>query len=152
MEARTRAGKLGPIGNINLDKDGTDSDLKSTLKFNFYRVNTYFMSLKDKVVVITGGGSGIGRAMCRLFADRGAKVVVAEIDEEKGEEVVRTIKEAKGDASFVKVDVKEPEEVKALIDRTIENFGRLDVLINNAGIMSELASFTRLLWTSSTRS
>lgn len=89
---------------------------------------------KDKVTLVTGGGSGIGRATALLFAERGAKVVVADVAVEAGEETVRLIKDTSGDALFVKTDVSRLGDVKRMVDRTVEAYGQLDHAFNNAGI------------------
>jgi NAD(P)-dependent dehydrogenase (short-subunit alcohol dehydrogenase family) len=90
--------------------------------------------LKGKVAIITGGGSGIGRATCLLFAREGAKVVVADYVAEGGHETVRQIKDAGGEAVFVQADVSKSADVQTMIGATIRNYGRVDVLFNNAGI------------------
>src|SRR2546422_424419 len=87
-----------------------------------------------KIALVTGGGSGIGRATALVFAREGAKVVVADVVVGGGEETVRLIKKAGGDAVFVKVDVSKGAEVEALITKTVETYGRLDCAFNNAGI------------------
>jgi len=87
------------------------------------------MRLQDKVAVITGAGSGIGRATAQRFSEEGAKVVVAEISEERGEETVALLS---GEAIFVRTDVGSKPSVEAMFDRTMETFGKLDVLVNNA--------------------
>ncbi len=87
-----------------------------------------------KVVIVTGGGYGIGRAASLGFAKRGAKVVVADMDIQNGEETVRLIEEGGGKALLIKVDVSKELEVKNLIQKTIETYGRLDCAFNNAGI------------------
>lgn len=92
------------------------------------------MRLQDKVCIITGAGSGIGQSSALLFGSEQAIVVVADIDREKGEETVSQIVSAGGRAAFVQVDVTSPESAKALTDETIRQFGRIDVLFNNAGI------------------
>jgi NAD(P)-dependent dehydrogenase (short-subunit alcohol dehydrogenase family) len=92
------------------------------------------MKLLNKVAIITGGSSGIGRATSILFAREGAKVVIASRDPEEGREVVDVIKKAGGKAVFVRTDVSKEAEVKSLIDFTVKLFGRVDVLYNNAGI------------------
>jgi len=93
------------------------------------------MKLRDKVAVITGAGSGMGRAMARLFAAEGAKVVAADLVPDGVEQVVQEIRAAGGTALAVTADVSRKEDVEAMIDRAVETYGRLDVLVNNAGIM-----------------
>jgi NAD(P)-dependent dehydrogenase (short-subunit alcohol dehydrogenase family) len=90
--------------------------------------------LQSKVVLVTGGTSGIGRDTAILFAKAGAKVVVAGRRETEGKETVELIRAACGDAYFVKTDVSKSSEVESLIQKTVEKFGRLDVAFNNAGI------------------
>lgn len=92
------------------------------------------MRLKNKVALITGAGSGIGRASAFLFAKEGAKVVVVDIDGETGNQTVRTIKKEKGDAIFVKTDVSKAREVEETVKKAIQRYGRLDILFNNAAI------------------
>ena len=93
------------------------------------------MRLEDKVCIITGGGSGMGRVAAELFAREGAKVVVAEVTEEAGQDTARTVTEAGGQATFVRADVSNEAEARAMVDHAITTFGRVDVLYNNAGIM-----------------
>src|SRR5216683_1574424 len=92
-----------------------------------------------KVAVITGAGSGIGRATALAFTREGAKVVVADIVVTGGDETVRMIKAAGGEAIFIKTDVTKAAEVEALIKQTVETYGRLDCAFNNAGIEGEIA-------------
>jgi NAD(P)-dependent dehydrogenase (short-subunit alcohol dehydrogenase family) len=92
------------------------------------------MRLANKIIIITGSGSGIGRASALLFAKEGATVVVNDLNVENGTETVTQIETAGGSAIFIKADVTEPEEVKALVDQVIIQYGRVDVLFNNAGI------------------
>ena len=92
------------------------------------------MKLKGKVSIVTGAGSGIGRATAILFAKEGARVVVADVDEEGGRETVRKIKSGGGDATFVRTDISQAEDAKKMIDSTIQHYGRIDILFNNAGI------------------
>jgi NAD(P)-dependent dehydrogenase (short-subunit alcohol dehydrogenase family) len=95
------------------------------------------MRLEGKVCVITGAGGGMGRVASRIFAGEGAKVVVAEYGEAAGEETARLVRDDGGEATFVKVDVASEASAKAMIDKTIATYGRIDVLYNNAGIMPE---------------
>jgi NAD(P)-dependent dehydrogenase (short-subunit alcohol dehydrogenase family) len=95
------------------------------------------MRLKDKVTIITGAGSGMGRAAALLFAAQGAKVVVAEFSEAAGAETVRLVREAGGEATFVRVDVSKEADAKGMVDHALATYGGLDVLYNNAGVMPE---------------
>jgi NAD(P)-dependent dehydrogenase (short-subunit alcohol dehydrogenase family) len=90
--------------------------------------------LKDKVAIITGGTSGIGRETAVLFAQAGAKVVVAGRRQSEGDETVKLARAAGGDAIFVKTDVSRTQDVEALVKTTVERYGRLDTAFNNAGI------------------
>ncbi|HJG33716.1 NAD(P)-dependent dehydrogenase, short-chain alcohol dehydrogenase family [Jeotgalicoccus aerolatus] len=87
--------------------------------------------LQDKVVIITGGISGIGKASAELFNKEGAKLVLVDLDENKGNEAA---KEIGGETIFVQADVTSEEDAKKVFDTTIEKFGRVDILFNNAGI------------------
>ena len=90
--------------------------------------------LEGKVAVITGAASGIGRASARRFAREGAAVVVADLDAAAGEETAAGIRQDGGEAAFVRVDVAESADVDRMIRTTVETFGRVDVLFNNAGV------------------
>jgi len=90
--------------------------------------------LRDKVAIVTGGGTGIGRAIAMLFAQEGARVVVAGRTEAIGAATVADIRQAGGIALFVRADVSRNEDVLHLIETTVRQFGRLDILVNNAGI------------------
>lgn len=93
------------------------------------------MKLKEKVALITGGSSGIGRESALLFAREGASVVVADINEAGGKETVKMIKNEGGNAVFVKVDVSLANDCKKMVDLAETEFGGLHILFNNAGIM-----------------
>ncbi|WP_292374065.1 7-alpha-hydroxysteroid dehydrogenase [Methanosarcina sp. UBA411] len=89
--------------------------------------------LKDEVAIVTGGGAGIGRAICRLFAKAGASVIVSDLDTEAAYKVADEIK-ANGDKAFGKsCDVTKEEELANLVDETIEKFGKITILVNNVG-------------------
>jgi len=90
--------------------------------------------MKNKVALITGGGNGIGRATAYAFADRGAKIVVVDLDEDAGNETAATIRKGGGDAMFIRADVGQGTEVKSVVDKTVATYGRLDYAHNNAGI------------------
>ncbi|MCJ7468178.1 MAG: SDR family oxidoreductase [Maribacter sp.] len=92
------------------------------------------MQLENKVIIITGAGSGIGAASAALLAKHKALVVVSDLDLERAQKVVATIKRIGGIASALGADVSKFEEVTALIAHTVKEYGRLDVMINNAGI------------------
>src|SRR5438128_3991146 len=91
-------------------------------------------SLKNKVALVTGGTSGIGEAAAVQLAKAGAQVVVAGRGESEGQAVVNAIEKADGQALFVKTDVSREADVKALVDKTLATFGRLDFAFNNAGV------------------
>jgi short-subunit dehydrogenase len=91
-------------------------------------------ALKGRVVVITGASSGIGEAMAKVYSKMGAKVVLGARSEEKLSALTAEIKEAGGEAAYCAADVTKPEDCKALIDKSVEAFGGIDVLICNAGI------------------
>jgi len=90
--------------------------------------------LDDKVGVITGAGQGIGRAIAMSYAAEGAQVVVADFNEEMGNETVRLIVEAGGTATFVHGDVSKEDSVKAMVDTTVATYGRLDIACNSAAV------------------
>ncbi len=90
--------------------------------------------VEGKVALVTGGGSGIGRATAQVFAREGAKLVVADMDEDGGQQTVHGITEQGGEAVFVRADVTAPAEVEALISQAVATYGRLDCAYNNAGV------------------
>jgi len=97
--------------------------------------------LDGKAVIITGAGMGMGQAAALLFAKEGAKVAVVDWKAEAGQETVKMIKEAGGEAIFIKADVSKADDAKNMVKTTIDTYGKLDVLYNNAGILGR-AAFT----------
>jgi NAD(P)-dependent dehydrogenase (short-subunit alcohol dehydrogenase family) len=93
-----------------------------------------------KVVVVTGGGSGIGKATALQFASEGASVVIGNRNESKGREVVKEINDAGGNASFIQTDVTKESDVKALVDHAVSKYGKLDAAFNNAGTEGDTAT------------
>ena len=89
--------------------------------------------MRDKVVIVTGASSGIGKTTAERFAQRGASVVVAARRSEEGESVAKEIRKTGGEARFIRTDVSSEEDVQALVEQTVEAYGRLDCAFNNAG-------------------
>ena len=105
--------------------------------------------MKDKVALVTGASSGIGRATALTFVREGAKVVIADMNVIGGEETVQLVKAAGGDASFVETDVSQAASVEAMVSKTVETYGRLDYAHNNAGVegvLSRTAEHTEEDW------
>ena len=102
------------------------------------------MRFENKVAIITGSTKGIGRATAILMAQEGAKVVITGTTEEAGSEVVSIIKEAGGDAFFQKTDVTSAEALDALVKAALDHYGKIDILINNAGIGGSLANMNQI--------
>ena len=96
------------------------------------------MRLKDKVAIITGAASGIGKATAKLFAKHGAKVVVADIDKDGGSQTVTQIQNGGNEAIFVETDVTLKVDTEKMVAQTVETYGKLDILFNNAGIAMRL--------------
>jgi NAD(P)-dependent dehydrogenase (short-subunit alcohol dehydrogenase family) len=91
------------------------------------------MKLKDRVAIVTGGGSGIGRAICELIAEEGGKVVVSDIDLAAAEKTVSLVEKKSGQALAIKTDVTKKTEVQKMVADTLGHFGHIDILVNNAG-------------------
>ena len=100
--------------------------------------------LTGKTALVTGAGSGIGRASAFRFAEEGANVVVADVVEETGRETADRIEDAGGDATFVEVDVSDLESTQRMVDTTVETYGRLDFAHNNAGILTGFESASEI--------
>lgn len=97
-------------------------------------MSAYELDYTGKVALVTGGSSGIGRAVARAFATQGARVVVAG-QSERGAETVELIRKDGGDGLFVRADVSDARQVEALVTKTVEQYGRLDCAFNNAGVL-----------------
>lgn len=104
--------------------------------------------LKNKIAIVTGAGSGIGRAIALEFAREGAKVVVADYNGETAQETVEMIKQAGGEAVVSKTDVSQKEQIEAMVKLAVDTFSGLDILVNNAGValMADLAHTTDEIW------
>lgn len=106
------------------------------------------MRLENSVAVITGGASGIGRAICELFAEEGARVVIGDIDSEGGEETRRNIESANGEAIFVETDVSREDDVADLVKTALDAYGGVNVLVNDAAafVFGEIENITDDDW------
>lgn len=90
--------------------------------------------LKGEVAIITGGGSGQGKAAAQVFADEGAKVVIAELNSKTGAKIEKEIRSKGQEAIFIKTDVSDEDSVKSMVGETLDEYGQIDILFNNAGI------------------
>ena len=92
------------------------------------------MRIKDRVAVVTGAAAGIGKGIATVLSREGAKVVVADVDETAGRRTVEELRQAGGDAIFVRADVGDEAQVRTMVDHAVRQYGRLQILVNNAGI------------------
>lgn len=95
------------------------------------------MQLRDQVAIVTGGGRGIGRAIAKTFAQEGAAVVLADINAEQGQATCQEILDSGGTARFIQTQVADRSSVEAMVQQTVAEFGRIDILVNNAAILGE---------------
>jgi len=93
--------------------------------------------LDTKVAIITGAARGIGKATAELFAREGARVVVTDIDQDRGEQAAAEIRSGGGEAMFFPVDVTQPDSVQTLVQKSLDAYGRIDILVNNAGVLRD---------------
>src|SRR6267378_7416144 len=99
-------------------------------------------TMNNPVVLITGGLTGIGRAAAVAFAKKGAKVVVAGRRDEVGKELVKELRSLGSEAEFINADVRKEDDVRAMVDKTVARFGRLDVAVNNAATEGQVGPIT----------
>src|SRR3972149_10395220 len=108
------------------------------------------MRLKDKIAVVTGSAGAIGGAIAKRFAEEGARVVVTDINKSGGEKIVNEIKNKGGDAVFILADAFKEDELVRMINKSIETYGRIDILVNNVGydfdIMKGLDELSAETW------
>ena len=106
--------------------------------------------LKEKTILITGGGSGVGRAAAVACAREGARVMVVDLDSDHSEETVHLAQATGGEVAFIQTDVTQADQVKAAVQKTVETFGQLDCAFNNAGVVIDeavnLADYTEDAW------
>jgi NAD(P)-dependent dehydrogenase (short-subunit alcohol dehydrogenase family) len=112
------------------------------------REEAFTMRLENKVAVVTGGANGIGEAYSTGMASEGASVVVADLDERRGEQVVQRIEKSGGQAHFVRTDVSRKKDAEGMVGETVKRFGSIDVLVNNAGILftAPIEETTEKMW------
>ena len=106
------------------------------------------MKLKNRIAIITGGGKGIGAELSLKLASEGAKIVIAEMDVPNGEHIARKIKENNGEAIVIKTNVAEEDSVNNMANEAINEFGKIDILINNAGTrhINNILDHTKQQW------
>lgn len=119
---------------VGVNYKWTDRGISLTITAN--TLERCKMRLEDKVAIITGGANGMGAEEARMFAREGAKVVVADMRNEEGEAVVTHIAESGGTSVYVHTDVTSESDWQRLVDQTVSQFGKLNILVNNAGISS----------------
>src|ERR1700730_13373973 len=115
---------------------------ESPLPYSAGRAANWRIQMSNPVVLITGGLTGSGRAAAIAFAKKGAKVVVAGRRDEAGKALVKELRSFGSEAEFMNADVRKEDDVRALVDKTVARFGRLDVAVNNAGTEGQVGPIT----------
>jgi NAD(P)-dependent dehydrogenase (short-subunit alcohol dehydrogenase family) len=100
----------------------------------YFEFRRLIMKLQDRVAIVTGAAKGIGWGIAKIFIEEGAKVVVVDWDEENGEKVTKEFAKDGGDVIFVKCDVSTEDQVKAVVEKSMQAYGKIDILVNNAGV------------------
>lgn len=122
------------VGPLAMLKQGTGNLLiccRTHVQPRMYNMN---MKLKDKLAIVTGGASGMGQAIAKAMAGEGALTVVADIAEQEGQDVVKEINNAGGQAIYIKVNVSSANEIKKAVRKILRKYGKIDILVNDAGI------------------
>ena len=100
-----------------------------------------FVDLSGKVAIVTGAGQGIGAAIAKVFAKNGASIIIATRSSKNGEEIMRSIKDEGGEATFIQCDVGENKNIKDMVEKTIKYYGRIDIAIHNAAVFGQKTDY-----------
>lgn len=129
---------IDPITDARTGKNNAGIDKNFYYNKKGRNIILIFMRLQNKIAIVTGAGSGIGRGIALTFVKEGAKVVIVDYSDEGGQQTLEEIKKISGEAIFIKTDVSKADEVKQMVETTLKTFGRIDILVNNAGIYRAL--------------
>jgi len=125
---------------ISQPRNSPSRSTRASLITNLMLGRNGIMRLEGKVAIISGAASGMGAATARRFAKEGAKVVIADMLVEEGQQVAADITRANGTAEFMRLDVTNEADWKAVVEATVQKYGKLDILVNNAGISGSAVS------------